>query len=265
MRRRVSRQHGFTLIELLVVVAIIAVLVAILLPSLAQARGQAKTVACTSNLRQQGMAIMQYCDLSDGAYPAACFQDGWNWPGPGEERYKNSMWTYQLMKAGVAGHRADVFGSTGYKVPEMLMIAPGSLPYGMWRCPDAAVAVLDQSATLTDMWTVPRVTHYGMNALGFQVHQNYADWNKFRTQGNLAQPSKLVMITDSAHLYSDGSPVSNSDTTWYSSETFMYGADSHHVAFRHLNRAGIVYADGHADARADGDVTYRDFDYRLQR
>lgn len=57
---RVSR--GFTLIELLVVIAIIALLISIVLPSMGQARKNAHTVMCQSNLKQLGMAIQMYLD-----------------------------------------------------------------------------------------------------------------------------------------------------------------------------------------------------------
>ena len=51
--RRRAVAAGFTLVELLVVIAIIALLAALLLPALSQARQQARTARCVSNLRQQ--------------------------------------------------------------------------------------------------------------------------------------------------------------------------------------------------------------------
>jgi prepilin-type N-terminal cleavage/methylation domain-containing protein len=54
------RCRGFTLIELLVVIAIIAILAAILFPVFAQAREQARSAACLSNLKQLGTAITMY-------------------------------------------------------------------------------------------------------------------------------------------------------------------------------------------------------------
>jgi len=71
--RRVKRFNGveqrrpgargasaFTLVELLVVIAIIALLLGILLPALNRAREIARTVACSSNIRQLAVASMTF-------------------------------------------------------------------------------------------------------------------------------------------------------------------------------------------------------------
>jgi prepilin-type N-terminal cleavage/methylation domain-containing protein/prepilin-type processing-associated H-X9-DG protein len=62
-------KKGFTLIELLVVIAIIAILAAILFPVFATAREKARQAACVSNLRQLGMAWMQYNQDYDECFP----------------------------------------------------------------------------------------------------------------------------------------------------------------------------------------------------
>ncbi len=73
-----KRKSGFTLIELLVVIAIIAILAAILFPVFAQAREKARQISCTSNMKQIGLAILQYQQDYDEAYPSS---DWWNVPG----------------------------------------------------------------------------------------------------------------------------------------------------------------------------------------
>lgn len=66
--RRAPR--GFTLIELLVVIAIIAILAAILFPVFAQAREKARQSACLSNMKQMGLAFLQYEQDNDESFPA---------------------------------------------------------------------------------------------------------------------------------------------------------------------------------------------------
>ncbi len=91
------KQTGFTLIELLVVIAIIAILASILFPVFATAREKARQTSCLSNIKQLGLAAMQYeQDYDETIVP------GWNgvgpsWSGftwPGNQRWMDLLFTY---------------------------------------------------------------------------------------------------------------------------------------------------------------------------
>jgi prepilin-type N-terminal cleavage/methylation domain-containing protein/prepilin-type processing-associated H-X9-DG protein len=92
---------GFTLIELLVVIAVIAILAAILFPVFAKVREKARQTACVANLKQLGLAFMQYNQDYDESMPPA-FDPSYPGVGPGQGGWAGAIYPYVKAKGSYA-------------------------------------------------------------------------------------------------------------------------------------------------------------------
>ena len=121
------RSLGFTLIELLVVIAIIAVLIALLLPAVQAAREAARRAQCLNNLKQLGLAAMNY-ESSSNCYPPHTMQpvNGYNQPF--------DQWVYTLSFY----EQQAIFNSTNFSLyagdPPNITIA-GVVALRHFACP----------------------------------------------------------------------------------------------------------------------------------
>ncbi len=93
MKRNYSAhpRHAFTLVELLVVIAIIGVLVALLLPAVQAAREAARRSQCVSNLKQLGLATLNY-ESTNKQFPP-----GHRMTKDGSDINSLGAWVTQLM------------------------------------------------------------------------------------------------------------------------------------------------------------------------
>jgi prepilin-type N-terminal cleavage/methylation domain-containing protein len=75
-RRLRGDRRAFTLVELLVVIAIIGVLVALLLPAIQAAREAARRAQCASQMKQYGLAVLNYENAKGELPPAYTLNNG---------------------------------------------------------------------------------------------------------------------------------------------------------------------------------------------
>jgi prepilin-type N-terminal cleavage/methylation domain-containing protein/prepilin-type processing-associated H-X9-DG protein len=214
-----SHQRAFTLIELLVVIAIIAILAAILFPVFARARENARRTSCMSNLKQLGLAAMQYAQDYDETYPrtavnlGAPFPDGVDWTNSGYWYWPQLLFPY---------HRSAQ----------------------IWICPSGNTA-----NTRT-----PYSGHYSANEL---VIATYTDPNGVNLS-TIQSPATTYMFMDGGpYMVTYSNAITPGGSFWYTPGACGPGGASKTPNVlsgfsltdcqtgRHLGGSNVAFADGH--------------------
>jgi prepilin-type N-terminal cleavage/methylation domain-containing protein/prepilin-type processing-associated H-X9-DG protein len=141
MLPRSSREErvGFTLIELLVVIAIIAVLIALLLPAVQSAREAARKAQCANNLKQLGLAMLNYQEAI-GTFPGSMI--GWGYPGTPFDGLHRHSWISLTLPF---FEQAVVYNAINFNIPPAFDASGSADVYGSMQ----STALMTSIATLT--------------------------------------------------------------------------------------------------------------------
>ena len=219
-----NSRAGFTLIELLVVISIIAILASLFLPALNKARGVARAIYCTNNLKTLGTAKVLYADDNNG-YDVRMCNSAWG-----------QMWSSNIMLLTYLNINISAYGKSGTNINEAYSVPHDRL------CPEAHLT----RGTTTGKCTLHI---YGKNTStsGIMTSPLNNAWHF----GRVKSPSRKVH-----HV--EGYNGAAKDGSWnmyraYAASIDLYKTEKG-VFFIHSKRANVLYFDSHVEPQGQSEL-----------
>lgn len=220
-RDKLLHINNFTLVELLVVIAIIMILSSMFLPALNRARDNAKSIKCSSNLRQIGVGMHAYASDYNDYFPVA---DYGAYGG-------TDTWLHQLVTGYVTYVKYTSCLPSG---KEMIYHCPAKTePLDPWTqrvaYGDYVINALKDFGSSTNLY-VKKLDDTASGYWQSQVLYGVSDMNSSIKINTVKRPAKVFMNMDQgggARIYA------------YSWKL------NHFISRVHMSGFNTVYVDGH--------------------
>ena len=216
------RNHGFTLVELLVVIAIIAMLVSLLLPAVQGAREAARGIQCKNNLKQQGLALLNYHDAQNqypiGVYTTGVGEQGYGWATK-ILPFLELPGVYDLIKQNyIPGDTTPPWEVSGIFARSRTAVEGGIIPGGgtiipVFKCPSSPVPATVTSSGLNKGYGTSdykACNGFADRGIFFHVSDGLnAGYSTVNIQKITDGTSKTIALGESAYV-----PAPNDSPVW---------------------------------------------------